>query len=172
MLKIIGIDKAEFATCIVKINSYVPITFRSRDQPVPGARYVRLGDLKACHFELQFPSDTSILTGFTLTSCRGPFGVSLNGHGPSSKGLPIFELPEQAFSGRLPRIDMQAQISLSCTNNQTEIRIGEAKTFDRVVVHERVQFLFLRDVLVGLRVLDLAAREEKTLSGYLAEHQS
>jgi hypothetical protein len=67
---------------------------------------------------------------------------------------------------------MQARIFLSCTNNHAEVRIGDADEFDRVVALGRVQFLFLRDVLVGLRVVDLAAREKKILGEYLSEHQN
>jgi hypothetical protein len=90
-------------------------------------------------------------------------------------GLPIVSLPQgEAFSnaGRIPRLDIQTTVTLSCADGHAEVRLGAADTFNRRVLHGRVQFLLSDDVLIGLRVLDLNEKEQRILRDYIAEHQN
>jgi hypothetical protein len=59
---------------------------------------------------------------------------------------------------------------VSCVNRQAEVRLGAAETFNRRIVHGRVQFLLSEDVLVGVRVLDLTEKERQILDEYIAQH--
>jgi hypothetical protein len=175
MLRVTDVEEAAKAPSIVNIDPYVPISFRSRDQPIPGARYIRLGNFKTQLLELQFPAESLALSGFTLVSGEGTEHGGLTGDGPSSLGLPVIYLPEgEAFStaGRIPRLDIQVEVTVSCTDGQAEIRLGAAGSFNRKFLHERVQFLLSDDVLVGLRVTDLTEKERRTLRDYIAEHAS
>jgi hypothetical protein len=173
VLKVTDVQEASKALCIVKIDSYVPISFRSRRQPIAGARYIRLGNFKTQLLELQFPTESLVVSGFTLVSGGGAAHRGLRGDGPSAAGLPIVSLPQgEAFSnaGGIPRLDIQADVVLSCADERAEVRLGAAEAFNRAVRHGRVQFLLSDDVLVGLRVLDLTEEERRILRDYIAEH--
>jgi hypothetical protein len=173
MLRITGVQEASEALCIVTIDSCVPISFRSHGQPIAGARYIHLGNSKTQLLELQFPAESLAVSGFTLVLGEGAAHGGLRGDGPSAAGLPIVSLPQgEAFSstGRIPRLDIQTNVRMSCANRHAEVRLGAAETFDRTVAYGRVQFLVSNDVLVGLRVLDLTDNERRILSDYIAEH--
>jgi len=173
MLRVTNVQEDSQRPCIVEINSYVPISFRSQNQPIGGARYIRLGDFKTRLLELQLPSESLVVSGFTLVSVEGSLQDALVGQGPSIVGLPAISMPQgQDFSGRIPRLDIQTEIALFCGDGQVEVRLGAAEIFNRRVVHRRVQFLLLDDVLVGLRVVDLSEVEQQTLRGYVAQHPS
>jgi hypothetical protein len=173
MLRVTDVQEAYEALCIVNIDSYVPMSFRSRDQPIASARYIRLGDFKTQLLELQFPAESLTLSGFTLVSGQGAAHGGLRGDGPSAAGLPIVSLSQgEAFSnaGRIPRRDIQTSVSVSCADGHAEVRLGAAETFNRRVVHGRVQFLLSDDVLVGLRVIDLTEKERGILHDYIAKN--
>jgi hypothetical protein len=169
MLRVENVRQAAEAPCIVNIDSYIPISFRTQNQPVAGARYIRLGDFETQLLELQFPADSLVLCGFTLV-CVDVFAQGvLAGEGPSVIGLPVVSLPQgQTFSVTpTPRLDIQTKIAMSWTKGQVEISLGTAKAFNRTIVHGRVQFLLLDDDLVGLRVIMLTEEEQKTLFEYM-----
>lgn len=173
MLKVTNTQESSQRPCIVKIDSYVPISFRSSSQPIAGARYIRLGDFKTQLLEMQFPADSLVLSGFTLVSGNGAARERLIGGGPSAVGLPIVSLPQgEAFSNTsgIPRLDIQSSVSVTSVEGQAEIRFGAAEAFNRSVQHGRVQFLLLEDILVGLRVLDLVERERHTLCEYIGRY--
>jgi hypothetical protein len=169
MLRVAGIRADSEALCIVNIDSYVPISFSSRSQPIGGARYVRFGNFSTQLLEVQFPPESLLLSGFTLVCAEGAAAEGLFGNGSSIAGLPILALPAaQAFShNAVPRIDIQSRVAVSCIQDRAEIKLGAAKTFNRRITHGRVEFLLLDDVLVGLRVLDLADEEQHVLNGYI-----
>jgi hypothetical protein len=173
MLRVTNVQEASGAPCIVGINSYVPISFRSRSEPIAGARYVLLGNSKTQLLELQFPAESLVLSGFTLVLGQGSSRGTLTGNGPSVVGLPIVTLPEgENFSGAggNPRLTIRTEICISCIAGQAEVRLGSAKTFNRSVAYGRVQFLVLDDVLVGLRVVNLTEEEQKILYEYIDLH--
>jgi hypothetical protein len=173
MLRIKGVQEVCEALCIVDIDPYVPISFKSRSQPIAGARYIRLGDFKTTLLELQFPPESLAVSGFTLVSGEGAAQAGLEGDGPSAAGLPIVCLPQgEAFSNnaRIPRLDIKTDVVLSCADGRADVKLGASETFNRTVTHGRVQFLILDDLLVGLRVLDLTESERRILRDYVAEH--
>lgn len=173
MLRVTDVQEASEALCVVKIDAYVPISFRSRSHPIAGARYIRLGNFKTQLLELQFPAESLALSGFTLVSGEGAAHQGLRGDGPLAAGLPIVSLPQgEAFSdaGRIPRLDIQTSVTVSCTDGHAEVGFGAAETFNRRVLHGRVQFLLSDDVLVGLRVLDLSEKEQRIIRDYISEH--
>jgi hypothetical protein len=175
MLRVTDVQGASEALCIVNIDSYVPISFRSRSQPFAGARYIRLGDFKTQLLELQFPAESLAVSGFTLVLGEGAAHGGLKGDGPSAAGLPIVSLPQGgAFSdaGMIPWLDIQTNVVVSCADGCAEVKLGAAGTFNRTIVHGRVQFLVSDDALVGLRVLDLSEKERRILSDYIAEHSN
>jgi hypothetical protein len=175
MLRVTDVQEASEALCIVNIDSYVPISFRSHSQPVAGARYIRLGDFKTQLLELQFPAESLVLSGFTLVSGAGAAHGGLRGDGPSAAGLPIVSLQQgEAFStaGKIPRLDIHTNVTVSCADGHAEVRLGAAETFNRRILHGRVQFLLSDDVLIGLRAVDLNEKEQRILHDYIAEHLS
>jgi hypothetical protein len=175
MLRVTAIEDVAKAKSIVNIDPYIPISFRSRSQPIGGARYIRLGDFKTQLLELQFPAESLTLSGFTVVSGQGSARGVLAGDGPSSSGLPVIRMPEgQVFSdaSRIQRLDIGTNFTVSCADGQADIALGAAETFNRKVVYGRVQFLLSDDVLVGLRVVDLVDKERCTLLDYIAGHPS
>jgi len=173
MLRVRNIHETTEVLCIVNIDSYVPISFRSRSQPIAGARYIRLGDFQRRLIEFQFPADSLVLSGFTMVSGEGSTHGTLMGDGPSAVGLPIISLPQGgAFSdsGGIPRLDIPTDVAASCTDGHAEVALGVAEAFNRRVVYGRVQFLLSDDVLVGLRVLELNKVEQRVLREYIAQH--
>jgi hypothetical protein len=175
MVKVTDVEEVSQAVCIVNIDSYVPISFRSRTRPIAGARYIRLGDFNTQLFELQFPPESLTLNGFTLVSGEAAPEARLTGNGSSVLGLPIFSLSlGEAFDrvATIPRLDIQTNVALSCRDRQADVSLGGAKTFDRRIVYGRVQFLISDDVLVGLRVLDLTESEQQILRDYIAQRSN
>ncbi len=173
MLRVTGVLETSETSCVVNIDSYVPISFRSRSQPIAGARYIRLGDFNTQLLELQFPPESLALSGFTLVSGEGTAQGGLRGVGASAVGLPIVSLPRgEAFSndGKISHLDIQTEVVLTCTDGNAEVRLGSAKIFDRTLMHGRAQFLLSEDILVGLRLLDLTEKERHILQNYVAEH--
>jgi hypothetical protein len=72
----------------------------------------------------------------------------------------------------IPWLDIQTNVVVSCADGCAEVKLGAAGTFNRTIVHGRVQFLVSDDALVGLRVLDLSEKERRILSDYIAEHSN
>lgn len=174
MLRVTGTKKISEALCIVEIDSYVPISFRTQSEPLGGVRYVRFGNFSTQLLEVQFPLESSELSGFTLVCGEGVTTERLVEDGSLEVGLPVIALPPaQEFWGwdTVPRIDIQNRVAVSCIQRRAEIRLGAAKAFDRRIVHGRVEFLVLEDVLVGLGVLDLTDEEQHVLNAYIADQQ-
>jgi hypothetical protein len=171
MLRVAGVLKDPAALCIVEIDPYVPISFRTR-APFGNVRYIRLGDFKSQLLELQFPRESLAVSGFTLVGGKCAVHGGLRGDGPSAAGLPVVSLaPGQAFSnGRIPLLDIHTSLELSSTGGRAEIRFGGAEIFNRTVVHDRVQFLIMDDILVGLGVLHLTDEERRVLDDFVGEH--
>jgi hypothetical protein len=171
MLKVASVQKATNAQCIIDVNPYVPISFRTRSQPIAGARHILLGDFKSQLLEFQFPPESLALSGFTLVSGKTAAQGGLSGDGPSVTGLPIISLPDdESFSVRdkIPRIDLVADVVLSFSGARAEIRLGSAEAFNRSIIHGRVKFLLYDDALVGLWLLELTEKEQRTLHDYIA----
>ncbi len=171
-LRVTGVEEASQAPCIVDIDYYVPVSCKSHC-PM-GVRHVFLRNSDTQLFELKLPLDSLVLKGFVLVLVSGnAFSRgALRGDGPAIAGLPVISLPEgKEFSGWLPRLDIQAEIGMTCTGRLVEVTLGAGETFNRRIVHGRVQFLLADDVLVGLRVLDLTEEEQHTLREYVARHQ-
>jgi hypothetical protein len=82
----------------------------------------------------------------------------------------IAALRARGHPSRTPPLDIQTNIAVTCTDEHAEVRLGAAETFNRRVLHGRVQFLLSDDILVGLRVLDLTEKERRILRDYVAEH--
>lgn len=170
MVKIAGLYDVSECPCIVDINSYVPISFRLHTNPIGGARNIQLGDKHGQLLELKFPASSLAVSGFTLVSAAGEAfsQAPLKGDGPSEFGLPIIELPEgKRFSGAMPRLIVPTKIGLRHIGTLAEMRLGSINSFNRVVVHGRVQFLLLDDLLVGLRVIELSEVESHILDEYI-----
>jgi hypothetical protein len=173
MLKVINVQEVPGAACIVDIDSYVPISFRSCHQLIAGARYVRLGNFKTQLLELQCPPESLTLSGFTLLLGEPSVEGFLTGKGPSTAGLPEISLDQGAiFAGRIPRLDIPMNVAVACANGEAEIRLGRAAEFNRKIVFGRVEFLLSDDLLVGLRVLDLTEKETQILCDYLAQRRN
>jgi hypothetical protein len=171
MFRVRGVQEASRAPCIVKIDSYVPISFRSRHQPVAGARYIRLGNFETQLVELQFPSESLALSGFTLVLAEASAQGPITGDGPAAAGLPIISLLQgEAFESEvIPRLDIETNVTVFCANDQADVSLGTAETFNHSIVHGRVQFLLSDDVLAGLRIIDLTEREQQILRACIAE---
>lgn len=170
----IRLTEAAQTPCIVDVNYYVPLSFATHNRPLIGARYALLGNAKDQFIELQFPTDSLTLSGFTLLGCKTSSQQILSGQATSVVGLPEFILPEDVvFEGtKSPQARLYAEVCLSCFNGVAEVSIGTSKVFNLIVIHDRVQILLLDDILVGLRVLNLTDEERQTLSDYIVEHQS
>lgn len=100
MLRVVVLQEPSESPSILNIEHYVPISFRSRSRPIPGARLIRFGDFKAQLLELQFTVESLALRGFTLVVAGKP-------------GLhaPAFHLGNCVF--RKPRYEAPATTSLS-----------------------------------------------------------
>jgi hypothetical protein len=172
MLRVTGVQEAFETSATISIDAYLPIKFRSRSEPIRGARYIRLGNFKTQLLELQFPAESLTLCGFTLVSGTG-VAHALPGEGQSAAGLPVIALPQgenfRTVAG-IPRLEIQTDVTLSCSDQYAEVRLGAAKIFNHRVGYGRVQFLLADDVLLGLRVLDLNEQEQRILHDYIARH--
>jgi hypothetical protein len=178
MLKVTGVQDAAEALCLIDMDPYVPISFRSQSEPFTGARYITLGDSKGQLLELQLPPESMALSGFTVVLADTSERRWLSASGPVTEGLPIIELPHGAVFdhlGYISSIEFPGNVWLSCSDAQAgarvEVDLGCADTFDRRIVHGRIQFLVSEDILVGLRVVDLTDIEQQLLRVYVEERR-
>jgi hypothetical protein len=172
--KIVGASEAQDVPCLVRISAHAPITFRSREAPLPGARYIRLGNFASQLLEFQFPRESLVLSGFTLVMADIWQPGHLLGEGPVEAGLPIFDLSEtETFSvtARVPRLDIHTAVGLMLAYDRAEVRIGASESFNRTVAHGRVRFLLLGETLSGIQIINLTSEEIQSLGEYLTRRQ-
>lgn len=156
---------------MVAIDWYIPISFRTMDNIIPGARYMRLGNSLTELLELQFPADSLVLSGFTLVLCGSIARHDIEGGGPMVTGLPVIRVPEaRSFStATTPTIDILSQVALRVSDRHAEIHLNNERYFDNSIAHGRVQFLLMGTKMVGLRVIDISSDEKKTLASYIED---
>lgn len=168
MIEILQTQDSSLFPCLLEISEYSLISFQTEDRPIKGARYIRVGNFDTQLIEFQFGPDTLLLRGFTLLLGEGR-KTHFSGVDDSTAGLPVFSLPKNVhFSvGTIPTLDVKSDVYLSYTNTSAEIALGDFNSFNRSLTHERVKFLFLDRMLVGLRILALTAKERGALVEFL-----
>ncbi|GLQ86717.1 hypothetical protein [Dyella flagellata] len=158
MLKIVDFASSTDYSCLVNVNEYVPITFRTQRQPLGGARYIRMGNFENNLLELIVSSDSMTLRGVTVTLV-GEVGHNLmRGVDTGPTGLPVLELPGGTeFTGPASarRANIGCNFSLATSEDIAEISINENKDFDSRVSYGDVWFLIRNEELVGIRFLNL-----------------
>jgi hypothetical protein len=167
VLKLAGIFPSNDLECIVEVDGYVPINFRTQTRPLGGARYLRYGNFVDSLLEISVPSNTHVVRRVTLVAIKEQSDALLSGpEDVVSPALPILALPsDRSFDQRLQvqRLDFNSDLSLRISGTLAEIKIDGAEAFDRCIDHKGVQFPFLRSVLVGIRLGNLTAQHIQLL---------
>lgn len=169
MLKIVGFTSSSEYPCIVSVNDYVPITFRTQREPLGGARYIRLGNFENCLLELIVSANSMTLRGVTLTLVGQVERDLMTGVDTGPTGLPVLELPQGIeFTGPLAsqRANVACNFSLATSGDVAEISIANNKLFDARVIHGNAWFLMKEGELVGIRFLGLDAESINVINSF------
>lgn len=169
MLKIVGSANSADYSCLVDVNEYVPIAFRTQREPLGGARYIRLGNLTNCLLELIVSADLMTLRGVTVTLVSEVGHDLMSGSDTGLLGLPVLALPKDAeFTGPASsqRANIACNFSLATSEGVAEISINDNKKFDARIIHGNVWFLMKDEELVGIRFLGLDAESISVINSF------
>ena len=166
MLTLGGIYESARLACMVQVEPYDLITFRTQAGALGGVRYIRLGNFHDTLLQIIIPLHSLVVRGFTVMPARGINGRVFPGRAKSVNGLPILKLPSGAeFVGPegAKRLDLKIDFCICVSENSVEIQFGSERGFDLEVVHKNVRFLFLNDEFNGIRLGELTVADIRTL---------
>jgi hypothetical protein len=169
MLKIVEYANSDDYSCLVTVNEYVPIAFRTQREPLGGARYIRLGNFTNCLLELIVSVDLMTLRGVTVTLVNEVRHDLMSGVDTGPAGLPVLALPKDVeFTGpaSAKRVNIACNFSLATSGSVAEISINDNKQFDARTIHGNVWFLMRNEELVGIRFLDLNVESINVINSF------
>lgn len=171
MLRITGARNEPASPPVVSITSFGPISYRSSDSIVGGARSLRLIDTSLL-LEIKFPQNDDVLLGFTLIRV----GTLANSRVLESKllpgkaGLPVFDIGNTSpFEGKMPHIDIKATLGV-CVGKESFLIILDDRNPNQYLSHGRVSFELHNDILTGIRISNIGPAESQFIhSRYLED---
>lgn len=153
----------------IEVDPYIPLSFRTYDDVLPGPKYYRLGNFQTSLLEIAVDADSSLVRGLCLVSCDrlapGNRPIDLCAR-HVEWGLPM------VCSGFLleNRRDCRHELNVALANGNFVIDWGCDDVADLSIRYDRVSFYVVDFKLCRIAFNHLTEEEVVTLERYLCEH--
>lgn len=157
-LRVSGHESPLDASCLIEVDDYVPLRFRTYDYPL-GASYLQLGDGKKSLVELLVDPTRGHLRGITVTAFPALSAWPQFSSEDGPHGLPVFATPPLVSK----RAEVRSNISVAVSDNNSNILLYWAPLENcRTSTFEgRVHFLEKDGLLAGVHFGQLSSKEVK-----------
>lgn len=149
------------ARCIIEVDDYVPLRFRTHDRPL-GSSYVRLGDQAGSLLELLVDPNLGLLRGITITSLTGFAPWPSMQVGAAVHGLPVLE---PSWNGK-NRINAEVDFSVAVRGSDVLVYWALLDRCEVATFAERVDFLTVDARLAAVMFANLMAEEIEKITAF------
>jgi hypothetical protein len=160
-LQLTSFKEAETSETKVEIDEHIGFAFIAPSGALGNGHLFLKDDKTGAFIELSIDLSSGRLTGATLVGSplvnESIRFLSLD-KVPQKKGLPVFGNHNFDQNAVMPRIEHIVTLSLIMLQDGFVIECGNSAP-DSIVTCGRVQFLFARNILVGLAVVELTIAE-------------
>jgi hypothetical protein len=144
------------AKCLIEIDDYVPLRFRTYERPI-GASYLRVGDQTKSLVELLIDPNQGLLRGITVTCFSGLSSWPRMDTREGSPGLPVLAVPW----GKANRVDSGVDFAVSVQGSDILVFWAALDRCDASHFQDRLRFLVVDGQLAGAHFRGLGPDEMK-----------
>lgn len=165
-----GVQKLPDAPCVIEVDEYVPLRFRTYDKPL-GSVYLNLGNRSTSLADLMVDPISRVLRGVTLTSFEKFAAWPKIGTTNPVEGLPALTGPWNVPERDLPMLEyksvnMSVDFSVSLRGNELVIFWGDLASLSGSSVFEKLQCYISGSELRGVRFFNLDHRDAELLTSH------
>jgi hypothetical protein len=154
--------------CIVEIDPYVPVAFKTYPEVLPGARYFRIGNFRTSLLEIGIDPTSLVIRNICLVSldrvCEWEKLSTLN-MVEKTVGLPVVD--GASFIG--DRVDENQSFCVCLKDDSFIIDWSDSERLSSIVRFQRISFCLTGDSLRRIIIHDLSESETILLSEHLIQ---
>jgi hypothetical protein len=170
-MKIIGISNSKYPyhPYIVTVDEYVPIIFKTHDNPLPGPPYYRIGDFEYSLLEIEIDPAAGMIRGLTIVSLGKHSQSNLIStiqqvSAPMEEGLPIAH-PDIT---NVELTDVALNFKMCLEGNKFAIDWIQEQTIKKYIRHKDALFVLSGDEFIGIVFENLTKDQIEKLHVHLS----
>lgn len=163
ILSVVEARRVSTALCLIEIDEYLPLRFRTYAQPI-GAAYLRLGNYTTTLTELIIEPNLRIVRGLTITAydCLSPwpdFAAHMLG-----EGMPVLDVNFTTTN----YVDLCEAFSVSIFDGKLLVFWQKLGNCSAYTFGSNVQFLLSNGCFCGVCFTGLSQEQEKIFAAHSA----